>query len=49
MKKPFDIQIGKCVVVKDPWENLFVILDSSKDKLKTDDNGKVIGLKEVID
>ena len=44
--KPFDIPIGKCVVVKDPWENEFVLLDSSKGTFKTDPNGYVIGLKK---
>jgi lactoylglutathione lyase len=39
---PFDIAIGKCVVVKDPWGNHLVLLDSSKGLLKTDENGFVI-------
>lgn len=42
---PFDIPIGKCVVVMDPWANRFVLLDSSKGTFKTDSNGYVIGLK----
>lgn len=41
---PFDIPIGKCVVVKDPWDNKFILLDSSKGTYKTDLSGKVIGL-----
>jgi predicted enzyme related to lactoylglutathione lyase len=40
---PFDIQIGRCVVVEDPWGNPLVLLDTSKGLLKTDANGKVIG------
>jgi Lactoylglutathione lyase and related lyases len=40
---PFDIQIGRCVVVKDPWDNPLVLLDTSKGPLKTDTNGNVIG------
>ncbi len=40
---PFDIQIGRCTVVQDPWENQFVLLDSSKGTLVTDDEGNVIG------
>jgi catechol 2,3-dioxygenase-like lactoylglutathione lyase family enzyme len=40
---PFDIQIGRCVVVADPWDNQFVLLDTSKGLLVTDDEGKVIG------
>ena len=40
---PFDIQIGRCAVVQDPWENQFVILDISKGLLDTDSEGNVIG------
>ena len=40
---PFDIQIGRCVVVQDPWGNEFIMLDSSKGLLVTDDEGNVIG------
>lgn len=42
---PFDIQIGKCAVVEDPWKNKYIILDSSKGQLKTDKDKNVIGLK----
>lgn len=40
---PFDIQIGRCVVVEDPWGNPLVLLDTSKGLLNTDADGKVIG------
>ena len=40
---PFDIHIGRCVVVQDPWGNSLVLLDTSKGLLKTDAEGKVIG------
>jgi lactoylglutathione lyase len=40
---PFDIQIGRCVVIEDPWGNPLVLLDTSKGLLKTDDDGNVIG------
>lgn len=40
---PFDIQIGKCAVIKDPWDNQYVILDSSKGTFVTDENGNIIG------
>ena len=40
---PFDIQIGRCVVVEDPWGNPLVLLDASKGFLETDANGNVIG------
>ncbi len=39
---PFDIKIGKCVVVADPWGNELVLLDSTKGFLKTDKEGYVI-------
>jgi lactoylglutathione lyase len=39
---PFDIKIGRCVVVKDPWGNQLVLLDSTKGLLKTDQGGNVI-------
>ncbi len=40
---PFDIQIGRCVVVDDPWGNELVLLDTTKGLLKTDADGNVIG------
>jgi lactoylglutathione lyase len=40
---PFDIQIGRCVVVEDPWGNPLVLLDVSKGLLATDHEGNVIG------
>jgi lactoylglutathione lyase len=40
---PFEIQIGLCAVLLDPWNNPLVILDASKGLLKTDPNGNIIG------
>jgi predicted enzyme related to lactoylglutathione lyase len=40
---PFEIQIGRAVVVEDPWGNQLVLLDTSKGLLSTDDEGNVIG------
>ncbi len=40
---PFDIQIGRCVVVADPWGNPLVLLDTSKGLLITDEEGNIIG------
>jgi predicted enzyme related to lactoylglutathione lyase len=40
---PFDIRIGRCVVVQDPWGNPLVLLDTSKGLLITDEDGNVIG------
>jgi len=39
---PFDIRIGRCVVVQDPWGNPLVLLDTSKGLLVTDEEGNVI-------
>lgn len=40
---PFDIQIGRCAVVQDPWGNRLVLVDTSKGLLLTDASGAVIG------
>ena len=42
---PFDIQIGRCVVVQDPWGNQLVLLDTSKGLLVTDEDGHVVGVE----
>jgi len=39
---PFEIQIGRCVVVQDPFGNPLVLLDMSKGPLTTDAEGNVI-------
>jgi lactoylglutathione lyase len=39
---PFEIRIGLCAVVEDPWHNQLVILDLSKGYLRTDAEGNVI-------
>jgi lactoylglutathione lyase len=39
----FDISIGRCVVVRDPWGNRLVLLDMSKGRLLTDSQGRVVG------
>lgn len=41
---PFDIAIGRCAVVADPWDNHLVLLDNSKGRLVTDDAGNVTGV-----
>jgi predicted enzyme related to lactoylglutathione lyase len=46
---PFDIRIGRAVVVQDPWGNELVLLDTSKGLLVTDENGNVIGNAPVDD
>lgn len=42
---PFDIAIGLCAVVADPWDNHLVLLDTSKGLLLTDDAGNVTGIE----
>ena len=42
---PFDIQIGRAVVVEGPWGNRMVLLDSSKGRLVTDADGIVTGFE----
>jgi catechol 2,3-dioxygenase-like lactoylglutathione lyase family enzyme len=42
--EPFDIAIGQCAVVADPWDNELVLLDNSKGHLLTDESGNVIGM-----
>jgi catechol 2,3-dioxygenase-like lactoylglutathione lyase family enzyme len=44
---PFDIAIGKCAVLKDPFGNVLTILDRSKGRLKVDEAGNVISREEV--
>jgi lactoylglutathione lyase len=41
---PFDIAIGRCARVRDPFGNELVLLDQSKGKLTTDAAGRVIGV-----
>ncbi len=41
--EPFDIQIGRCVVVEDAWGNRLVLLDMSNGRLATDIDGNVVG------
>ncbi len=40
---PFEIQIGRCVVVQDPWGMQLILLDASKGLLATDRDGNIIG------
>jgi predicted enzyme related to lactoylglutathione lyase len=40
---PFDIQIGRCVVVCDPWGTNLILLDASRGLLETDADGNVVG------
>ena len=39
---PFDIPIGRCAVVEDPWGNRLVLLDMRNGLLETDGEGNVV-------
>ena len=41
---PFDLDIGKCAVVIDPWGNRYCLLDTTKGTYDTDANGQVTGV-----
>lgn len=43
---PFDIDIGKCAVVEDKWQNRYCILDMSKGTYDVDANGNAIGVSK---
>jgi lactoylglutathione lyase len=45
LERPFDIVIGRCARVRDPFGNDLVLLDQSKGALATDPEGRVIGVK----
>jgi predicted enzyme related to lactoylglutathione lyase len=44
IKAPFDIPVGRCAVVEDPFGNPLVLLDLSKGLYTTDDRGTVTGV-----
>lgn len=46
---PFDIRMGRCCVVRDPWGNELVLLDCSKGLLETDAQGNVTGNLPPVD
>lgn len=43
---PFDIDIGKCAVVADPWGNRYCILDMTKGTYDTNADGTVSGVSK---
>src|SRR5271165_967129 len=44
VQPPFDIAIGRCARIRDPFGNELVILDQSKGRLVTDADGRVTGV-----
>lgn len=45
--EPFEIRIGLCAVVRDPWQNQLVVLDDSKGLLEVDEELRVVGNRPV--
>ncbi|WP_371803877.1 VOC family protein [Candidatus Lokiarchaeum ossiferum] len=45
---PFDIDIGKCAVLQDPWHHQYVVLDSQKGLYQVNDNKEVIKVEKNI-
>ena len=45
VERPFDIAIGRCARVRDPFGNELVLLDQSKGRLATDADGRVVGVE----
>lgn len=39
---PFDIRIGQCAIVRDPWGNTITMLDMTKGALRVDADGNVV-------
>jgi predicted enzyme related to lactoylglutathione lyase len=46
---PFEIPVGRVVIVADPWGNQLVLLDLSKGMYQTDGAGNVTGVSKGID
>ena len=42
---PFDVPIGRCAVILDKWGNKYVILDMTKGRYVTDEDGNVTGVR----
>jgi len=43
--EPFDVPVGRCAVVEDPFGNALVVLDLSKGLYTTDPHGTVTGVE----
>lgn len=43
---PFDIPVGRCVVVADPWQNQYVLLDTRNGLFVTAADKSVIGVEQ---
>ncbi|MEU4602731.1 VOC family protein [Kribbella sp. NPDC023972] len=45
VRAPFDLPVGRCAVVEDPFGNALVVLDLSKGLYVTDERGSVTGIE----
>lgn len=45
-EEPFDVDVGKCAIVRDCWGNRYCIADISKGNYEMDEDGNVIVVKE---
>jgi predicted enzyme related to lactoylglutathione lyase len=45
IEPPFEIKIGRCARVRDPFGNVIVILDQSNGSLETDEHHRVVGVR----
>ena len=43
---PFDIEVGRAAVVRDPFGNLLTVVDLSRGHYVTADDGRVIGVRD---
>ena len=41
---PFDVPVGRCAVVRDPWGNRLFLIDLSRGRFRTDAEGNVVGV-----
>jgi len=47
IKEPFDIPIGRCAVVSDPFGNALVMFDQTKGAFVTDAKGQVLRVEKT--
>jgi predicted enzyme related to lactoylglutathione lyase len=47
ISEPFDIPVGRVAVVADPFGNVLVLVDLSKGRYVTDDQGRVTGVRDA--
>ena len=48
IQPPFDLAIGRCARIRDPFGNELVILDQTKGRLLTDTDGRVTGVGPAV-